>query len=117
MTIPDQSHINRVREALWQRPEGCASVMVGAGFSRNAQMAGPHAQNFPLWPDIAKSLCDRLYPPCDGHRLDRAITEASATSGFLRLAQEYEAAFGRGALHKFIQEALITLANSFSSNK
>ena len=33
MIIPDQSHVNRIREALWQRPEGCASVMIGAGFS------------------------------------------------------------------------------------
>jgi hypothetical protein len=32
------------------------------------------------------------------------MTEASGTGGFLRLSQEYEAAFGRDALHSLIQE-------------
>ena len=104
MIITDQSHINRIREALWQLPEGCASVMVGAGFSRNARKAGPHAREFPLWQDVTTLLCTRLYPPSDGDRLKRAMAEASGTSGFLRLAQEYKAAFGRGALHSLIQE-------------
>lgn len=103
MIIPDQSHINRVRDALWQRPDGCASVMVGAGFSRNALKAGPQAREFPLWHEIARSLCEKLYPLGDGDRFSRAMAEASGTSGFLRLAQEYEAAFGRGALHRLIQ--------------
>jgi hypothetical protein len=104
MIIPDQSHINRIRDALWQQPEGCASVMIGAGFSRNARKAGPDAREFPLWRDIAALLCTKLYPRGDSDRLKRAMEEASGTSGFLRLAQEYEAAFGRGALHSLIQE-------------
>lgn len=104
MIIPDQSHINRIRESLWQRPEGFASVMVGAGFSRNARKAGPDAREFPLWQNVAKLLCSKLYPPGDGDRLKRAMAEASGASGFLHLAQEYEAAFGRRALHSLIQE-------------
>ena len=46
MMIPDQSHINRIRAALWKSPEGFASVMVGAGFSRNARKAGPTRARF-----------------------------------------------------------------------
>lgn len=103
MFFPDQSHINRIREALWQRA-GCASVMVGAGFSRNAKKVGPDTRALPLWNEVAKFLCDRLYPSGDSERLKHALVEASGTSGFLRLAQEYEAAFGRGALHRLIQE-------------
>jgi len=104
MIIPDQSHINRIRDALWQLPEGCASVMIGAGFSCNARKAGPHTHEFPLWQDTVRSLCAKLYPSGDSDRLKRAMTEASGTSGFLRFAQEYEAAFGRSALHSLIQE-------------
>lgn len=104
MIIPDQSHINRVRDALWQLPEGCASVMVGAGFCRNARKAGVDTRELPLWRDVAMLLCNRLYPHGDSDRLERAMTEASGTSGFLRLSQEYEAAFGRAALHSLIQE-------------
>lgn len=102
--IPDQSHINRVRDALWREPTGCASVMVGAGFSRNARPAGPHAKDFPLWHEVANRLCDRLYPSGDAERLKSAKAEASGTSGFLRLAQEFESAFGRGALHELIRD-------------
>ena len=45
----DQSHINQVREALWERPNGRASVMVGSGFSRNAAKAQPNADDLPTW--------------------------------------------------------------------
>lgn len=106
MITPDQSHINRVREALWQWPESGASVMVGAGFSRNAKKAGPHAVEFPLWHEITKLLCERLYPAGDDQSLKRALAESSGSSGFLRLAQEYQSAFGRGALHKLIFESV-----------
>lgn len=108
MTIPDQTHINRVREALWQRPQGCASVMVGSGFSRNARKAKRGAREFPFWHDVAMLLCTKLYPSGDGDRLKRAMTEASGsgTSSLLRLAQEYEAAFGRVALNHLIKEMI-----------
>lgn len=106
MIVPDQSHINRIREALWQTPEGSASVMVGAGFSFNARAAGPHSRNFLLWQGVTKSLCTKLYPTGDNDRLEQAFAEASGTSGFLRLAQEYEAAFGRSALHSLLQELI-----------
>ena len=36
MKFTDQSHINRVRDALYRRSGNGASVMVGSGFSRNA---------------------------------------------------------------------------------
>ncbi|QSB03115.1 SIR2 family protein [Methylomonas sp. EFPC1] len=106
MITPDQSHINRVREALWHWPESGASILVGAGFSRNAKKAGPHAGEFPLWHEITKLLCERLYPAEDDQGLKRALAEASGSSGFLRLAQEYQSAFGRGALHKLIFESV-----------
>lgn len=106
MIVPDQSHINRIREALWQMPESEASVMVGAGFNFNARAAGPHARSFLTWQGVTESLCAKLYPTGDNDRLKQAIAEASGTSGFLRLAQEYEAAFGRSALHSLLQNLI-----------
>lgn len=104
MIFPDQSHINRIREALWKRPESNASIMIGTGFSRNARKLRSHVKDFPLWNDVAKELCTKLYPADDGDRLNYAMNEASGTSGFLRLAQEYEAAFGRVSLHNLIHK-------------
>ena len=100
MSIPDQSHINRVRDALWQRLGGGASVMVGSGFSRNALKTRPDANAPPTWREVAKAIYDKLYGDRD------AIAEASQTSDFLRLAQEYEVAFGRGDLHRFIRNLI-----------
>lgn len=102
MQFPDQSHINRVREALWRRQRN-ASVMIGAGFSRNAEKIAPYAPDMPTWQEIVHKLCERLYPHSDKERLAYALREASGTSGFLRLAQEYECAFGRSAIHNFIR--------------
>lgn len=115
MSLPDQSHINHVRDLLWQK-RGCgASVMVGAGFSRNASPVGASAREFPLWHQVAQKLCSKLYPPHDESRLKDALADASSTSGFLRLAQEYEIAFGRGSLHTFIKDAVPDLDYSPSN--
>ncbi len=65
MSIADQSHINRVRDALWQRSVGGASVMIGSGFSRNALKARPDANDPPTWRDVAKSVYAKLYPQDD----------------------------------------------------
>ena len=77
--------------------------MVGAGFSQNADRARPSVADLPSWREITKQICRRLYPSEDGARLQNAIEEASATSGFLKLAQEFRAVFGRSALHQLIK--------------
>ena len=91
MSIPDQSHINQVRDALWQRSGG-ASVMIGSGFSRNALKLRPDAYDPPSWQEVAKAVYEKLYPQSD-NRGSLTLAEASSTSGFLRLAQEYKSAF------------------------
>lgn len=105
MQLPDQSHINQVRQALWQR-HGNASVMIGAGFSRNAVRTSPQSKEMPTWHEVAQKLCSNLYPATEPSRLENAIREASGTSGFLRLAQEYESAFGRAAIHSFVKDCV-----------
>ena len=101
--FPDQSHINRVRDALWEQPNGRASIMVGAGFSRNADSTEPSARDIPLWRDIAREMFHRLYPQ---YADDPQNTDPDAVAAYdaLKLAQEYETGFGRSDLHKFLQE-------------
>ena len=74
--------------------------MIGSGFSRNALKARPDANDPSTWRDVAKAVYAKLYPQ-DG---DGDL--GTATSDFLRLAQEYEAAFGRGDLHRFLRELI-----------
>ena len=96
MTFPDQSHINRVRDALWQRSGNGASVMVGSGFSRNAERITRNAREMPTWQSLGERFYKALYP----HEAAPAAEEnpRPATDN-LRIAQEYEAAFGRSSLH------------------
>ena len=101
ISVPDQSHIDRVREALWQPSGGGASVMVGSGFSRGARNIRLGAADPPTWHELGKEMSKRLFPT-DGKK-DRA---ESASDTLLRLAQEYETAFGRANLHRFLQQQI-----------
>ena len=102
MIFPEQSHINRIRDALWQR-RGGASIMVGAGISINAEKGRPDADEPPTWYDVTNALSDELYPQ-DASRIrpnsDGAVSPAES---FTKLTQEYEAARGRSDLHRFLQ--------------
>ena len=96
MTFPDQSHINRVRDALHQRSGNGASVMVGSGFSRNAERIIPDANPMPTWQDLTDHFYAALYPD-DG--TGSHSDNLKPASDNVRIAQEYEAAFGRSDLH------------------
>ena len=86
MTVPDQRHINQVREALWHRPGAGASVMIGSGFSRNARRVRPGSKPLPMLDEIARDLSATLYP-------DDGADEKIPQERILRLAQAYEAEF------------------------
>ncbi len=81
--------------------------MVGAGFSLNAKPTSPFAPRFPTWEALTKRLVDELYPsehyPRDAAE---AIRQAAATSGALRLAEEYRSAYGVAALDEFLLSAI-----------
>ena len=98
-SFPDESHINRVREALAVRPISRASVMVGSGFSRNAIKTRVEVDDLPLWDGIAKSIFDRLYPEKEENANLNPLTGRISADSALRLAQEYKSAFGRADLH------------------
>ena len=80
--------------------------MVGSGFSRNAVSTRPDAAAPPTWRELTREIFDRLYPPSHGGSREPSAAEASASEGFPKLAQEYEAAFGRSDLHRFLQNAV-----------
>lgn len=102
--FPDIANVLRIRDALWRhRVLGNASIMVGAGFSRNADSVSSTSRQMPSWYQMASALCGPLYP-LDPHRRQKALEEAGATSGFLRLAQEYEVAFGASSLSDKIRD-------------
>ena len=101
--FPDIANVMCIREALWRHKSmGCASIMVGAGFSRNADRTSSSTRPMPIWSELTVNLCHALYPMDDRLR-NKALAEAGGTSGFLRLAQEFRTAFGPGALNDRIR--------------
>jgi len=76
--------------------------MVGSGFSLNATPRFGGGKRFPLWKDLTGKLIDGLYTNAEDRR---DVMEASgATSSALRLAEEYESAFGRPALIEIVRQ-------------
>ncbi len=100
MSFQDQAGINRIRDALWQRLPG-ATVMIGAGFSKNAESA---QGSMPSWTELAQSMCEQLYPDEKDQQRTISLAASNTTSGALRLAQEYKVAFGRRDLHRFLKK-------------
>jgi hypothetical protein len=85
---------------------GAASVMVGAGFSKNAEVVEDDTPA-PNWEELAVSMFESLYKkPEDEEDIDRwKIQKIKKTSGknVLKLAEEYKSVFGRNKLNKFIE--------------
>ena len=100
--FPDQKYINHVRDALWSG-ENRATVMIGSGLSKQAIPARPGVGALPVWDELATAMHNELVSPrqhndehCEQDR--RADSESP-----LRIAQDYEDAFGRSGLHLFLQ--------------
>ena len=100
--IPDGVHINKIREALRKRPGYGASVMVGSGFSRNAVKIRPDVAPSPLWNDIANELLNELKLRSEESEERSNSVLGLSVDNPLRLAQAYEANFGRDDLHDLL---------------
>ena len=88
-------YLNLVRRKLWEgREYGKVSIMIGAGFSKNAQKRNPHVLDFPSWLDLATLLHEKLY----------ASRNIAQNINPLSLASEFEAVFGRQELEDFIMK-------------
>ena len=98
----DQARINRVRDALWGTGESGASVMVGSGFSRNAEIKLPGRIRLPDWAGLTDAMHRRLHP--DAAR--GAATDGSGSLDHLAVAQDYCDQFGRAELHRFLRDQI-----------
>ena len=97
-------HITKIREHLWSgQISGRAAVMIGAGFSFNAESVSMQKASMLSWGGLALEIYDFLYPnqSCEVTR-----RSAIAGDGALKIAQEYETVFGRGALDELIISSL-----------
>ena len=96
--LPDFPSLQQLSRSLWRRhaERRGAAVLVGAGFSRNADLASGDTPQPPLWSDLHTKMAEFLYPGNLKH----------APSDALRLAEEFRAYFGQAALDEFIRSSI-----------
>lgn len=105
----DYDHIERINEALWcGQAYGRAAIMVGAGLSLNATPASASTGPFPTWAQLAARLVDALYPIASTSTDEREFAQGrgKSISGALRLADEFQAAYGRPQLDELLLKAI-----------
>ena len=101
MDFPDLPHLLQLQKDLWRWPGARAAVMVGAGFSLNSTPSPGASTHFPTWRQLSRSMFDGIYPRLPNETEERE--DRFAHSNALRLASEYEAAFGRSKLESLIR--------------
>lgn len=88
-------YLDEISERL---QSGHATIMVGAGFSRNAEKSSSNVSNFPNWHQLGNEFYRKLngrYPREDENYLNA-----------LKLAEEVEAAFSRAVLDQILQNSI-----------
>ena len=106
MSFRDQSHIDSVRDALWSQSTSGAALMVGAGFSRNAEFLHTDMKEIPVWRELSDKIHNRLFPGGCEASSNSTSRLSTLSYGFPRLAQEFEATFGRNELHSLIKSMI-----------
>ena len=92
-------YLNHIADRLWSNN---ATVMVGAGFSRNAKPIGSTSASFPDWRELGDIFYEKLHgrsPSGDVRYLNP-----------LKLAEQIRAAFGDPALEALLRRAIPDLS-------
>jgi len=90
-----KSYLNEIAERLWT---GHATVMIGAGFSRNAKTKSTSQKPFPDWNQLGDVFYEKIHG--EGPGRDNRYLNA------LKLADEVQAAFGRPALDQILRSKI-----------
>jgi hypothetical protein len=103
------TYIKDIANHLWEPGiYGHASVMVGAGFSKNAVSIFGDEQ-LPDWSELSYSIYEALYPKPESEGMDKwSENRIKKTSGknVIKLAEEYKVIFGQSKLDKLIELSL-----------
>jgi hypothetical protein len=92
--LADYPALQQLARALWHKGTARgAAVLVGAGFSKNAERSAQDTPEPPIWRDLARDMADQLYP----------FNPQNIPSDPLRLAEEYRTYFGQAGLDEFIR--------------
>lgn len=95
-------YLDIIRDNLWSRKEyGNVGLMVGAGFSRNAEKMSKDTPPFPLWPELGKKMYEEIYPQKKAEQKNRGDW-----SDAVKMASLYEATFKRAELNRLLHKII-----------
>lgn len=107
------TYIEDIAKHLWEPGKyGHASLMVGAGFSKNAISISEDNQ-MPNWRELSCAIYKKLYPrpksnsensECDIENWNKNKIIKTSGKNVLKLAEEYKVIFGRSKLDKMIED-------------
>lgn len=105
------SYINDIAQRLKDpRKYGDVSLMVGAGFSKNAQNKGVSSLQPPNWSELAEKMYNEIYPEPieEKEKVNWEKQKIIKTSGknVTKLADEYIANFDRNKMNNLIEESI-----------
>lgn len=95
------SYFREIADRLWS---GHAAVMVGAGFSCNAKKNSSVTKSFPNWDELGDIFYEKVN--CKKSTSEHIGSKESKYRNVLRLADEVQAAFGRGVLDNIIKNEI-----------
>lgn len=91
--LPDYPALQAIQNSLWHLSDvRGAAVMVGSGFSVNAELASPVSKAPPLWSQISTAMQQQLG------------ASSSEIQNPLRLAEEFRSLLGQAALDTLIRD-------------
>lgn len=105
------SYINDIAQRLKEpRKYGDVSLMIGAGFSKNAQSKGRASIQPPNWSELAEKMYEELYPePLEEQEKDewnRQRIIKTSGKNVTKLADEYIANFDRNKINNLIEQSI-----------
>lgn len=93
--LPDYFALEHLARSLWRNGESRgAALLVGAGFSRFAELAAADTPKPPLWNTLRHQMASEIY---------KGVPDRDIPADPLRLAEEYRALLGQAALDDFIR--------------
>lgn len=87
-------YLLEIADRLWS---GHATIMIGAGFSKNANKNGSTSKNFPDWNKLGDVFYDKIHGNLPTN--DKYLN-------VLKLADEVQAAFGRNTLDQILKQEI-----------
>jgi hypothetical protein len=104
-SFQDQNSIEYIRKKLWCGQEfGQVAVMIGSGFSRNAEKISQDTPPFPLWKDLCDTILRATHSQGSLSKTDYdiKIKQLLGKKESPTIAQEFQDLFGPSALDELL---------------